>query len=289
MIGLIDAAHRFDEDRGIKFETFAERRVRGAMIDALRKDAWPRGVRRQRRELEAAREELRRERAASRLWPIWPPASASDEKRLGRTIVRISTIESTSSCSSSPNGPTKSMLPAVCVPSETPTPGPRLRERRSPRPRARRHPVAAPARAQGDRALLLPRRHDEADRGRDRRQRIARLAAARPRHPAPAEGARPRWRQRAARRWRRSWQSCRGRARPSGRPIEYGRRPRGVLVPYPSHVADHAQQLRQPERLGQPAAAALVEEALGVGAGDVAGHEDHPPRQRRRSRSTMAR
>ena len=49
VIGLIDAAHRFDEERGIKFETFAERRVRGAMIDALRKDAWPRGVRRQRR------------------------------------------------------------------------------------------------------------------------------------------------------------------------------------------------------------------------------------------------
>ena len=56
MLGLIDAACRFDEARGIKFETFAERRVRGAMIDALRRDAWPRGVRRQRRELEAARE-----------------------------------------------------------------------------------------------------------------------------------------------------------------------------------------------------------------------------------------
>ncbi|MEP6914306.1 MAG: sigma-70 family RNA polymerase sigma factor, partial [Acidobacteriota bacterium] len=46
MIGLIDASCRFDEARGIKFETFAERRVRGAMIDALRRDAWPRGVRR---------------------------------------------------------------------------------------------------------------------------------------------------------------------------------------------------------------------------------------------------
>ena len=31
MLGLIDAACRFDEARGIKFETFAERRVRGAM------------------------------------------------------------------------------------------------------------------------------------------------------------------------------------------------------------------------------------------------------------------
>ena len=44
VLGLIDAAHRFDDGRGIKFETFAERRVRGAMIDALRRDAWrPRG------------------------------------------------------------------------------------------------------------------------------------------------------------------------------------------------------------------------------------------------------
>ena len=58
VLGLIDAAHRFDEGRGIKFETFAERRVRGAMIDALRRDAWPRGVRRQRRELEAVQPAL---------------------------------------------------------------------------------------------------------------------------------------------------------------------------------------------------------------------------------------
>ena len=61
VLGLIDAAHRFDEARGIKFETFAERRVRGAIIDALRRDAWPRGVRRARREIESAREQLRRE------------------------------------------------------------------------------------------------------------------------------------------------------------------------------------------------------------------------------------
>src|SRR4051812_39073936 len=60
VLGLIDAANRFDADRGIKFETFAERRVRGAMIDALRRDAWPRGGRRQRRGLDAARRAVRR-------------------------------------------------------------------------------------------------------------------------------------------------------------------------------------------------------------------------------------
>jgi RNA polymerase sigma factor (sigma-70 family) len=87
VIGLIDAANRFDEARGIKFETFAERRVRGAMIDALRKDAWPRGVRRQRRELEAAREELRRELGCEPSLADLAAKVGSDEKRPGRTIV----------------------------------------------------------------------------------------------------------------------------------------------------------------------------------------------------------
>ena len=93
VLGLIDAAHRFDEDRGIKFETFAERRVRGAMIDALRRDAWPRGVRRQRRELDAAREALRRELGHEPSMADLAARVGSDEKRLSRTIVRINTIE----------------------------------------------------------------------------------------------------------------------------------------------------------------------------------------------------
>src|SRR5512141_2198314 len=101
VVGLIDAAKRFDEDRGIKFETFAERRVRGAMIDALRREAWPRGVRRVRRELEAAREELRRTMGCEPSVADLAAKVGSDEKRLNRTIVRINTIESTSPHSSS--------------------------------------------------------------------------------------------------------------------------------------------------------------------------------------------
>lgn len=121
MLGLIDAACRFDEARGIKFETFAERRVRGAMIDALRRDAWPRGVRRQRRELEAAREELRRELGAEPTLADLAARVGSDEARLGRTILRISTIESTSPLSAGEN-PDMGSLPAALVPSEPPAP-----------------------------------------------------------------------------------------------------------------------------------------------------------------------
>jgi RNA polymerase sigma factor for flagellar operon FliA len=117
VLGLIDAAHRFDEARGIKFETFAERRVRGAMIDALRRDAWPRGVRRQRRELDAARESLRRELGHEPSLADLAARVGSDEKRLSRTIVRINTIESISPLA---NGTRlhESSLPPVLVPSE---------------------------------------------------------------------------------------------------------------------------------------------------------------------------
>jgi len=121
VLGLIDAAHRFDEARGIKFETFAERRVRGAMIDALRKDAWPRGVRRQRRELDAAREALRRELGHEPSMADLAARVGSDEKRLSRTIVRINTIEATSPLATGEHMD-ESSLPTALVPSEPEAP-----------------------------------------------------------------------------------------------------------------------------------------------------------------------
>jgi RNA polymerase sigma factor for flagellar operon FliA len=117
VIGLIDAANRFDDERGIKFETFAERRIRGAMIDALRKDAWPRGLRRQRRELEAAREQLRRELGCEPSLADLAAKVGSDEKRLNRTIVRINAIESTSPLANNENL-CEASLPAALVPVE---------------------------------------------------------------------------------------------------------------------------------------------------------------------------
>ena len=144
VLGLIDAAHRFDEDRGIKFETFAERRVRGAMIDALRRDAWPRGVRRVRRELEAAREQLRRELGAEPSLADLARRVGSDETRLERTIVRISTIESTSPLANL-DQTDSATLPAVLVPSEPMSPD-RAFEQREVKDRMRAAMARLPAR-----------------------------------------------------------------------------------------------------------------------------------------------
>lgn len=146
VLGLIDAAHRFDEARGIKFETFAERRVRGAMIDALRKDAWPRGVRRQRRELDAAREALRRELGHEPSMADLAARVGSDEKRLSRTIVRINTIEATSPLASGEHVD-ESNLPTVFVPSEPDAPDAAY-EKTETRERVRQAISSLPAREQ---------------------------------------------------------------------------------------------------------------------------------------------
>jgi RNA polymerase sigma factor for flagellar operon FliA len=146
VIGLIDAARRFDDARGIKFETFAERRVRGAMIDALRKDAWPRGVRRQRRELEAAREQLRRELGCEPSLADLAARVGSDEKRLGRTIVRINTIESTSPLANHDHLNDASLPPSL-VPAEPEQPD-RAYEREETKARVRAAIASLPPREQ---------------------------------------------------------------------------------------------------------------------------------------------
>jgi len=59
MFGLIDALEKFELDRGIKFETYAIPRIRGAIIDELRSLDWvPRSVRFKHRELEKAYAEV---------------------------------------------------------------------------------------------------------------------------------------------------------------------------------------------------------------------------------------
>jgi RNA polymerase sigma factor FliA len=55
IFGLIDAIDKFETDRGVKFETYAIRRIRGAIIDELRSIDWvPRSVRAKARAVEQA-------------------------------------------------------------------------------------------------------------------------------------------------------------------------------------------------------------------------------------------
>jgi len=121
MIGCFDAANRLDKVRGNKLVSFAARRILGAMIDALRRDAWPRGVRLVRSELEAERETLRRKLGHEPSLADLAAKVGTDEKRLGRTIVRIATIESTSPLATSETVD-EACLPTALVPSEPEAP-----------------------------------------------------------------------------------------------------------------------------------------------------------------------
>lgn len=59
ILGLIDAIGKYDDSRGVKFETYAITRINGAILDALRALDWvPRAVRQKARELERVFAEL---------------------------------------------------------------------------------------------------------------------------------------------------------------------------------------------------------------------------------------
>jgi RNA polymerase sigma factor for flagellar operon FliA len=59
-IGLIDAARRFEPSRGIRFETFVEHRIRGAMLDEVRRmDNLPRRMRAESNRVASAHRQLR--------------------------------------------------------------------------------------------------------------------------------------------------------------------------------------------------------------------------------------
>ncbi len=62
LIGLIQAVEKFSLDRGVKFETYAITRIRGAILDELRSQDWvPRSVRSRTRDVSEAMQALEAE------------------------------------------------------------------------------------------------------------------------------------------------------------------------------------------------------------------------------------
>jgi RNA polymerase sigma factor for flagellar operon FliA len=60
MVGLVEAARRFDASRGVTFSAFAGRRIEGAILDSIRAASWtPRSVRANQRQIDHAETTLR--------------------------------------------------------------------------------------------------------------------------------------------------------------------------------------------------------------------------------------
>lgn len=66
IFGLIDAIDKFDYGKGIKFETYASLRIRGAILDQIRKMDWiPRSVRQKQKSIDAAIKKLEAEKGTA--------------------------------------------------------------------------------------------------------------------------------------------------------------------------------------------------------------------------------
>ena len=112
-LGLIDAASRFNPDRKIKFETYAVRRIRGAMLDALRKSSWPRDIRKLRREITKAQEAASAAGGQSISMDQIAQAIGKSLKNPRRSMARLQTVEAMSPFPSQP--PNHAALPQWLV------------------------------------------------------------------------------------------------------------------------------------------------------------------------------
>ena len=62
IFGLIDAIDKFDPRKGIKFETYASLRIRGAILDQIRRNDWiPRTIRQRQKQIEKAMKDIEAE------------------------------------------------------------------------------------------------------------------------------------------------------------------------------------------------------------------------------------
>ena len=62
IFGLIDAIDKFDTSKNVKFETYASLRIRGSILDQIRKMDWiPRTVRQKQKKIDAFKAEQKTE------------------------------------------------------------------------------------------------------------------------------------------------------------------------------------------------------------------------------------
>ncbi len=86
-LGLVEAARRYDESRGVPFDRFAAQRIRGAILDAVRAADWaPRSVRTLARKLEMVEQRL-----ATELGRV--PAPAEMAEALGMSRAELARLQ----------------------------------------------------------------------------------------------------------------------------------------------------------------------------------------------------
>ncbi|ADQ06353.1 RNA polymerase, sigma 28 subunit, FliA/WhiG subfamily [Caldicellulosiruptor hydrothermalis 108] len=85
-IGLLDAIEKFDSQKGVKFETYAYTRIKGAIIDCVRsQDFLPRSIRQKAKEIEKAYIEIEKEGKT--------PTDQEVAKRIGISVDELQKLQ----------------------------------------------------------------------------------------------------------------------------------------------------------------------------------------------------
>lgn len=181
MMGLIEASRSYDADQGASFETYASIRIRGSMIDEIRRGDWvPRSVHRRARDAAATIRRLEQstgraasatEVAAAMEMPLPEYLRLMEDASRGQVLSLESRIEDQGELDTVAQG--------------GPTPQQVLNAASSARA-GQCHRPPARARTAGAVALLRAGTEFEGDRRSARRERVAGLPDPRPGGPAPA-------------------------------------------------------------------------------------------------------
>ena len=191
IFGLIDAIEKFDLDRGIKFETYAIARIKGAIIDELRAMDWvPRSVRARARDIERAIITLegRLKRSPGRCGS-GRGARASSVKDLHDTFAKLSytsVVSFEEMWAPGSDRDDKTTLSSMIKDDSADDPVTLFETEEVKDILASAHRAAPGARADRRRALLLRGSHPQGDRTGTRRDRVPREPAAHEVRPAPA-------------------------------------------------------------------------------------------------------
>jgi len=86
LLGLFDALKKFEPNRNLKFDTYASFRVRGAIIDGLRKEDWlPRSIRDKSKRIEQISQQLEQQFQRS-------PSAEEIAEAIGLSVDEVETI-----------------------------------------------------------------------------------------------------------------------------------------------------------------------------------------------------
>ena len=92
ILGLMDAADKFDHRQEIKFSTYASIRIRGAIIDSIRSLDWaPRSLRSMARKVKTARDKLRQAKGAEPSTEDIGQEIGTDAEQVEDTLAQLQT------------------------------------------------------------------------------------------------------------------------------------------------------------------------------------------------------